>query len=42
MCGVGKGSYKFDYKWLGYRVEEARVVMEFELKGRPQGQNMEN
>ena len=37
MCGVGKGSYKFDYKWLGYRVEEARVVMEFELKGRPQG-----
>ncbi len=37
MCGVGKGSYKFDYKWLGYRVEAARVVMEFELKGRPQG-----
>ena len=37
MSGVGKGSYKFDYKWLGYRVEDSRVVMEFELKGKPNG-----
>ena len=37
MSGVGKGNYKFDYKWLGYRVEAARVVMEFELKGKAPG-----
>ncbi len=37
MSGVGKGSYKFDFNWLGYCVEESRVVMRFELKGKPNG-----
>lgn len=37
MSGVGKGSFKFDFKWLDYRIEESRVVMRFELKGKPNG-----
>ena len=35
MGGVGKDGFKFDYRWIGYRIDGSRVVMKFELEGKP-------
>lgn len=36
---IGVGKYRFDFKWIGYRVEDDRVAMRFELNGKAHEHN---
>lgn len=39
MSGVGKDGFKFDFKWLGHRIENDQIVMRYELKGQKNEHN---
>lgn len=36
---IGVGKYRFDFKWLGHRIDEDQVVMRFELNGKKHEHN---